>query len=475
MTFPDFVRVIRRSWLLVLALSTLGLAGGAALTLSATPLYSSTTKVFVAVQSTGTTTSELVQGNSAAQQKVSSYIDVVTTASVLQPVIDELDLDESVATLAGRVTAASKVNTVVIDITVQHPDAATAAKIAGAVGSSFAKVVTEDLETPTSGGPSLVRIGTIEPPVVPTTPTSPKLTTNLVLGLAVGLVLGIAAALIRSTLDTRVRTQEDVRAVTELPVLGGIGFDPAATKQPLIVHVDPRNPRAESFRTLRTNVQFVDLDDTVRSFTITSSLPSEGKSTTAANLAIAMAESGVRVIIVDADLRRPRLDDVLGVEGAAGLTDVLIGRAELDDVIHPWGSGGLHVLPAGRIPPNPSELLGSARMRALVDHLSTAFDYVIIDAPPLLPVTDAALLARLTDGALVIAAAGRASRNQLRVALDALASVGGRTLGLVMTMLPTKGAGSYGYGTYYAYYGKGGSAVDFSAVPRSGGRRAARS
>ncbi len=473
MTTADFIRVMRRSWALIATALLLGTAAGAGLTLSATPMFSATTKVFVSVQSTGTTTSELVQGNSAAQQKVSSYIDVVPTASVLQPVIDDLGLDTTVAALAGRVSASSKVNNVVIAITVLDPDAATSAKIATAVGSSFAEVVTDDLETPTSGGPSLVRIGTIEPPVVPTSPTTPKLINNLVLGAAIGLVLGIAAALLRSTLDTKVRTQDDVRSVTDLPVLGGIGYDPTASKQPLIVHADPRSPRAESFRTLRTNVQFVDLDDTVRTFTITSSLPSEGKSTTAANLAIAMAESGVRVVIVDADLRRPRLDDVLGVEGAAGLTDVLIGRAELDDVIHPWGTGGLHVLPAGRIPPNPSELLGSARMRALVQDLASAFDYVVIDAPPLLPVTDAALLARLTDGALMIAASGRASRNQLRVALEALASVGGRTLGLVMTMLPTKGAGAYGYGTYYAYYGKGASAVDSSAVPRPGGRRAA--
>lgn len=473
MTISDFIRVVRRSWLLIAALTILGIGAAAGVTLAATPMFQATTKLFVSVQSNGTTTSEVVQGNSAAQQKVSSYIEVATSASVLQPVIEELELQTSVAALASRVHASSGVNSVVITIGVLDADPATSARIATAVGTNVAKVITDDLETPTTGGPSLVRIGTIEPPTVPTVPTSPNLVVNLAAGLLLGVVLGVTAALVRNALDTRVRTQDDVRQVTDLPVLGGIGFDPAASKQPLIVQVDPRNPRAESFRTLRTNVQFVDLDDDVRSITITSALPSEGKSTTAANLAIAMAESGVRVVIVDADLRRPRLGDVLGVEGAVGLTDVLIGHAELDDVVQPWGAGGLHVLPAGRIPPNPAELLGSARMRALVQVLAADHDYVIIDAPPLLPVTDAALLARLTDGALVISASGHASRGQLRVALDALASVGGRTLGLVMTMLPTKGEGAYGYGTYYAYYGRGGSAVDTSAVPRSGGRRAA--
>jgi len=473
MTISDFIRVLRHSWILISAVTVLGLVGGAALTFTTTPVYDASTKVFVSVQSTGSTPSDLVQGNSAAQQKVSSYLDVVSSASVLQPVIDELHLKTTVAGLASRVTAAAKVNTVVITITVSDPDPAAAARIATAVGSSFATVVTDDLETPTSGGPSLVRIGTIEPATVPTIPTSPKLLTNLGAGLLLGLVLGIAAALVRKTLDTKIRSHEDVQQVTDIPVLGGIGYDPAASNQPLIVQVDPRSPRAESFRTLRTNVQFVDLDDSVRSVTITSAMPSEGKSTTAANLAITMAENGARVVIVDADLRRPRLDDVLGVEGAVGLTDVLIGQAELDDVVQPWGTGGLHVLPAGRVPPNPAELLGSARMRALVEYLASDYDYVIIDAPPLLPVTDAALLARLTDGALIISASGRASRNQLRTALDALASVGGRTLGVVMTMLPTKGAGAYGSGTYYAYYGKGGAAVDATAVPKSRGRRAA--
>ncbi|MBT2502633.1 polysaccharide biosynthesis tyrosine autokinase [Curtobacterium sp. ISL-83] len=475
MQISDFLRLMRRSWMLLVTCTLLGTAAAAVLTLQATPEYASTTKVFVSVQSPGDTTSELVQGNSAAQQKVSSYLDVVTTASVLQPVIDELGLPTDPARLATRVRAAAKLNTVVISITAEDPNPSQSARIAQAIGKSFAKVVTEDLETPTSGGPSLVRIGTVEPPRVPTSPSSPNLTLNVVLGVMVGISLGVAAVLLRNALDNRIRTQEDISDLTELPVLGGVAFDPSAARQPLVVHDDPRHPRAESFRTLRTNVQFVDLDDTVRTFTITSALPSEGKSTTAANLAIAMAESDVRVVIIDADLRRPRLGDILGIDGAAGLTDVLIGRAEVEDVIHPWGKRGLHVLPAGRIPPNPSELLGGPRMRALVEHLSREFDYVLIDTPPLLPVTDAALLARITDGALVVAASGHASRNQFRVALDALASVGSRTLGIVLTMIPRHAAGAYGYGAYYAYYGGDRSAVDNTAVPTSGGRRAASS
>jgi capsular exopolysaccharide synthesis family protein len=221
------------------------------------------------------------------------------------------------------------------------------------------------------------------------------------------------------------------------------------------VHVDPRSPRAESFRTLRTNLQYLDVGRADRSFVITSSIESEGKSTTGANLAIALADTGARVLLVDADLRRPKIADYMGLEGAVGLTDVLIGRAELKDVIQPWGRNKLYVLPAGHVPPNPSELLGSARMVHYIAEFNTAFDVVIYDAPPLLPVTDAAILAKGVGGAIIIVAAGRTHKNQLKGAISALDNVGAPVSGLVLTMLPTKGPDAYGYGRYGYGYGYG--------------------
>lgn len=473
MTLHDVIRILRRSWLLIVACTLLGLLVGAGSTLAKTPLYTATTKVFVTVQAGGSSPSDLVQGNSAAQQKVTSYIDVVTSAAVLQPVIDELKLHRTVPSLASAVSASSPVNSVVIDISAEDPDPATAARLAAAIGASFAKVVPDTLEKSETGD-SLVSINTIEPPLIPTTPSSPILALALAAGTALGLMTGLAIAFVRSLLDTKVRSAQDIETLTDLPILGGIGYDPGAQREPLIIHSDPRSPRAEAFRTVRTNVQFVDLDETAKTFTLTSALPSEGKTTTAANLAIAMAENGARVALIDADLRRPRVADILGLEGSVGLTDTLIGKAAVEDVLQPWGAGGLHVLPAGRIPPNPSELLGGRRMVALLEQLSAEFDYVIIDAPPLLPVTDAAILSRITAGVLLISASGRATRNQLRLAVDALSSVGSRVFGVVMTMVPTKGANAYAYGTYYAYYGSGASRVDESAVGPARGRRAAK-
>src|SRR5690606_36194033 len=199
---------------------------------------------------------------------------------------------------------------------------------------------------------------------------------------------------LRHVLDTRVRSERDVELITDTAVIGGIVFDPKAATRPLIVQDDPRSPRAESFRTLRTNLQFLEVGQEGRTFVVTSSVQGEGKSTTTANLAIALADSGARVLLVDTDLRRPKIASYMGLEGSVGLTDLIIGRATPADVIQPWGRGRLSVLPAGTIPPNPSELLGSAAMGRLIESLRKDFDVILFDAPPLLPVTDAAILSR---------------------------------------------------------------------------------
>ena len=264
--------------------------------------------------------------------------------------------------------------------------------------------------------------------------------------------------MLRAVLDTRIRTPRDVEQVTDRPIIGAIAFDPKAKERPLIVHDDPLSPRAESFRALRTNLQFLDMGGR-SSFVITSSVPSEGKSTTTINLAIALADAGKRVALLDADLRKPKVADYLGIEGGAGLTDVLIGRARIGDVMLPWGKRSLYVLPAGKIPPNPSELLGSKNMHTLLEVLERDFDVVLCDAPPLLPVTDAAILAKATSGAIVVVSAGRTNRHQLSGAVDALETVDAQIAGIVLSMVPTRGPDAYAYGYGYGYgaYGYGGT------------------
>jgi capsular exopolysaccharide synthesis family protein len=300
---------------------------------------------------------------------------------------------------------------------------------------------------------------------VPSVPVSPNVPVNVALGLLVGLALGIGIAVLRETLDNRVRTELDVEKISDKPVVGGIAYDAKAAERPLIVQVDPRSPRAESFRTLRTNLQFLDIGSGARTFVMTSSMQSEGKSTTVANLAIALDSAGFRVILIDADLRRPRVAEYMDVEGNAGLTDVLIGRADLEDVAHPWGRGKLVVLPAGPIPPNPSELLGSRAMQDLIERLEQQFDYVLFDAPPLLPVTDAAILAKKASGAIIAVASGQTHKGQLAAAIASLENVGAPISGFVITKMPVKGPGAYGYGRYGYGYGYGLDEDDKSAPP----------
>lgn len=473
MDLPDLVKTIRKGWLLILVGLVAGVGAGLGLTAITEREYTATTKLFVSVRtSDSSSAADVSQGSAAAQQKVRSYTEVATSASVLQPVITKLGLDVTPAALARQVEATTPVSSVVMTISVTDRSATAAAEIANAIGASFSTYVSE-LETPTEGGASQVKVADITSAVVPAAPSSPNRTVNVGVGALLGLLLGFVSAVLRSMLDTRVHGPRDVAAVTGAPVLGTIGFDALAGRRPLIVQSEPRSPLAEAFRALRTNLQFVDLTSSGGSFVVTSAMPSEGKTTTTANLAIAIAETGAKVVLIDADLRRPRLAQVMGIEGGAGLTDLLIGRAELDDVVQPWGTGSLSVLPAGLVPPNPSELLGSAAMRALLDILTAEFDYVLIDAPPTLPVTDAAVLSTVTAGAIIVTAARQSRRSQLQAAIANIDRLGSRILGVVVTKIPARGAREYGnaYGSYGTYYGRV-AEVDLATVPeRAGGRR----
>jgi len=431
----------------------MGVAGAAGLTILTTPQYEASTLVYVQVQSSGTV-GDLVQGSSFVQNQVKSFAEVVGTPRVLDTAIESLDLDESAAALASTITATAPLDTVNIQISVTRDSPVDAARIANAVTSSFRQVV-QEITTSSGANPvSQVSVSVLREATVPVEVVSPNTNLNLLSGLVLGLLLGIALAVIRDLTDTRIRGERDVSAITDAPIIGGIGYDPIAQDKPLIVQDSPQSVRAEAFRTLRTNLQFLDIESSAKSFVITSSIPSEGKTTTAANLAIALADSGAQVVIIDADLRRPKLASYMGLEGAVGLTDVLIARVNLADALQPWGRGNLVVLPSGAIPPNPSELLGSRAMAALLRTLEGEFDVVIIDLPPLLPVTDAALVSKLTTGALLVVAAGRTHKGEFAGAITALENVGAKVAGVIITMLPTKGPDAYGYGQYgYGGYG----------------------
>jgi polysaccharide biosynthesis transport protein len=265
-------------------------------------------------------------------------------------------------------------------------------------------------------------------------------------GLVGGIALGLLYAFLREALDTRVRSAEDLTRVTDLPLLAALDTPPGRDdRRDLVVLTAPRSPAAEAVRSLRTAVQFSAQPGRPLSLLVTSSHSGEGKSTVAANLALALADAGLRVALVDADLRRPSVADTFGLEGAAGLTTVLIGQAELDDVLQEWGSAGLHVLTTGPLPPNPSELLASPAMADVLARLERTHDVVLVDGAPLLPVTDSAVLARVVSGTMVVGDTSRIRRPALTSALALLRRLDARVVGVVLTHVRRRSSDTYGY------------------------------
>jgi capsular exopolysaccharide synthesis family protein len=449
----DSLHTLRKNWLLVVLCTLIALGAALAVTLGTPSKYQASSQLFVAARDSSGDVNGLNAGGQFTQQRVQSYADIVDSPEVASAVAARLG-GISANQISREVSANAPLNTVLINVHVTDKSPARAQAVANAISDEFASYVTQ-LETPSGSSVSPVKVTVVKRADLPTSPISPKKKLNLALGLILGLALGAAGAVLRDTLDTSVRDPERAQAETGAALLGAIAYDSDAHKRPLIVHADPHSPRAEAFRSLRTNLQFVNVDQPPRSIVVTSSIPEEGKTTTAANLAISLAQSGARVLLVEADLRRPRVADYFGIEGAVGLTNLLIGRVALSDAIQTWGRDeNLWILPSGPTPPNPSELLGSRGMANLVHELESQFDLVILDAPPLLPVTDAAVLSTLASGAVVIVRHGQTKREQLHRAVESLRSVDVTVYGLILTMTPSKGAEAryYGYGYQYDHH-----------------------
>ncbi|MGV9562672.1 polysaccharide biosynthesis tyrosine autokinase [Streptomyces sp. NPDC003480] len=461
MDLHGFLKALARRWPTVLVCLVLAIGAAFAATALSTPVYEARTQLFVATR-TGDDTAQLNQGQSFSQARVQSYAAIVTTRQVTGPVVKKLRLRTTPEELASRITADAPLNTVLIDITVRDTVPRRAARIANAVADRFGDVV-ERLETPRraagsegsaryssrGGGVAVspVSLGVTQEAVPPLAPVSPRPLLNLAAGALAGLLLGAGLVAVRENLDTTLKSSEALGEFTALPGLGSIPYDKNAPRQPL-VSADVHSKRAEAFRKLRTNLQFAQVDDRPRIIAVTSSVPGEGKTNTAVNLALSLAEAGVSTCLVDADLRRPCVAGTFGLVQDAGLTTVLIGQARIEDVLQE-GGGRLAVLTSGAVPPNPTELLASARMKEVLHELADSYEVVIVDTAPLLPVADTVGLASLTQGALLVVRAARTSRDQVRSAAESLERVGVRVLGTVFNMDPAPKGDSYSaYGRY---------------------------
>lgn len=451
MTFGDFVRLSRAYVWVLIGCTVLGAAVMAAWTTREPVLYSATSAGLVQVGNAASAAEE--QGNAQlAEDKAVLYAYLVSTTPVAERVVEDLGLDVPPAAIAGRFSASVDASVNALTVTAIGSTPEEARDLATAVVDAvvvYAQEVETGEENPREA--PLTRIVGVEPAQLPSAPFSPDYRSAALKGAIGGLVLAYAVLIGRRLLDRRIRSAKHVEEATGAAVLGIIPKEDSLGRTHRGVRGD-LGRAAEAFRQLRTNLRFVDVDNEPRRIVVTSALAGEGKSTVSANIARLVAQAGTPVLLIDADLRRPMLATTFEVDGAVGLTQALAGDVDVRDVIVESGMANLSLLPAGRIPPNPSELLGSLRMKQFVDELS--HDYlVILDAPPLLPVTDAGLLSAFCDGALLVQAAGKTQIEQSEHCRRILDQVGSRLLGVVLNKAPVKGAAAIAYGGGYGSYG----------------------
>ncbi|MUL76171.1 polysaccharide biosynthesis tyrosine autokinase [Mycolicibacterium sp. CBMA 226] len=450
MDLQSLLKILRLRWMTVCATIVLAVLAAIIITATTTPLYKSSTRLFVSTYA-GSSLSDTYQGNLLSQERISSYTILLTGEALAQRTVDALHLDLSTQSLRKEISARSKTGTVLIDVDVLDPSPVRARDIANTLSDQFVKMVRE-LETPADGSLPDTRVVIEQPAVAANVPTVPNLVQNLGLGLVAGILLGIAFALLQNILDKTIKKPEDLASITGAAIVGEIPVDKARRAAPAISFSNDNSRIAESFRKLRTNLSFLSVDNPPRVIVVTSSIPNDGKSITAINIALALVEVDNNVLLIDGDMRRSVAHKHLNLDGAVGLSTVLSGAVSLSDALQETTYSGLTVLAAGATPPNPSELLASHAARNLLEELRTKFDYVIVDSCPLLAVTDAALLAANSDGALLLGRYGQTKRDQLKGAADALRNVGANLLGTVLTMTPPRDRSGYGNGYYYYGY-----------------------
>lgn len=300
------------------------------------------------------------------------------------------------------------------------------------------------------GGDNPNFLTVIEPAQLPITPVSPNVKLIVALASAVGFMLGLSGALLLEYIDDTIKSTEDINSSLGVTALGGITRMKGKNyRGRLVITHDPFSPLVEAYRLIRTNIQFAAVDEPIKSILVTSANPGEGKSLTASNLAVVMAQAGHKTIIVDSDLRIPILHKVFQVPNLNGLTDLLrSSQPELDESMQDTGIENLKIITCGPLPPNSSEMLGSQRMQELIQRLENTADIVIFDSPPVLAVTDASVLSQRVDGVVLVIKANQTRRDATRQAIKRLRQLGANVLGIVLNQVPGRGTGYH----YYSHY-----------------------
>jgi non-specific protein-tyrosine kinase len=438
-----------------------GLFGSIFMYRTETSLYRAESQVFVSTPATAIDISALATGSNFSQQRVKSYAQIINSPLTLQGVVDQLKLSISAQELSAKISAVAPPDTVLISITVVDSNPKQAADIANATADQFGKYI-RTLENQVGDNQTPIKVSMVRSASIPGSPFSPIRNIYILLGLGFGFGIGLGIAMLRKLFDNSIKNQDDLFG---LPLLAAIMFDVTASEKPLISSLSRYAVRTEAFRTLRTNIKYVVPSARAKVIAVSSALPNEGKTTTATNLAISLAQGGNRVVIVEADMRRPNVGKYLEINSKkGGLSHLLqktgaISLRVIKEQIEKVDVKGLEILCAGTIPSNPSELLGSGNFQDLIDILRRNYEFVIVDCPPLLPVTDAAVVATVTDGVLLVIHAGKTKKPELLGSRAAIESVSSRILGVVLNKIPEQ-KNSYKYGYRYGYskgYGKNSS------------------
>lgn len=425
---------------MLVLLGTIGSAGYRSA--STAPTYQAEVKLLVGVPQFER--DELSQGAALvflSRQLQATYAHLSSLRSVAELAVQTESLDIRPTEIVRGISATIVKDTQLIDMVFISTDPVLAQNVANGVARALVATVASEQATSEVAIP--VRI--VEPALTPTVPVGPNHPLNLFLGVLFGLMLAVSVALGLEFVDTTVRSREDAEEAASAPVLASV---PPMNTQGTKVHLetDVASVAAESFRKLRTALQFLAVGDQLRCVLVTSARAAEGKTTVALNLAAAYAQGGSRTILIEADLRRPTLSVFNPAQDGQGLTLALAGRIHETEAIRDTGLKNLSVITAGVLPPNPAELLSSDRMVALLSWLKDSFDFVVVDAPPLLPVTDASVLASRVDGVVLVARAGASSRDALAEAAKLVHSVGGRLLGVALNDSQIKRSEeNYGY------------------------------
>jgi capsular exopolysaccharide synthesis family protein len=446
----------------------LAVGGAAVVTMLAPKVYTASSQVYLSADNS--------RAQEGAQQVVIGSNDLTTYVAVLngqspaliEPFRESLGLKPGEwVSVSGSVGEAAPL----LDLTANASSAELAARAANELGPQLAKVAPRFSSLLQATGRGVVST-TVSPATTPSGPSSPNLKRNLMMGAFAGLLLGVGLAFIRHLADTKVRADADIRAVSNAPILAHLPVSRSGSADMPAMRSDPHGMLAEATRRLRTNLLFVDVTTAQHSVVVTSPMPGEGKTSTAVNLSLAMAAAGQRVLLIDGDLRKPSVARMMSLDDSVGLTSVLLGRVSVEDAVQRFADTTLDVLPAGQIPPNPSELLGSVPMEMLFHELKSQYDFVVVDSPPIVPVVDAVVLEKLAGNLLLIVAADRTPKRDLVLAFRALSNSGASVSGVALNMVSGAAANASRYGYYREHTEAAEAALESSSrrTRRSRGR-----